>query len=321
MQMTLRRHRRGSTDRVGVCPPRSEAALAWHGFHVLDLHTHVWPHERSCPRPALALLEQYCEQARKLGVTQVAVTEHSHRFTRIQTEVLPQWNRQRLGDVADATEHVLSVEGGADLDGYVGALLDAQGRGLPILIGLEVDHLPGTTEAMARVLAEYPFDVLLGSVHWLDDWLFDAYGTPAFAQRWRERHVDDVYRDYVDAVTDLIETGMVDVLAHVDVIKVAGHRPDQPEHHEDRLFDAIVEGDVAVEFSSAGLRKEAGETYPSTRLLRRLVNARVPITTASDAHNVHQLAQDFDQLRTSLHELGITDLATFHRRTRHQVPV
>lgn len=271
--------------------------------------------------PSLALLEQYCERAHLLGVTQVAVTEHSHRFTRIQTDVFPHWNRQRLGEVAEATDRVLSVEGGADLDGYVEALLDAQDRGLPILIGLEVDHLPGTAEAMAQVLTEYPFDVLLGSVHWLDDWLFDAYGIPAFAQRWRERPVDEVYSEYADAVTDLIHTGLVDVLAHIDVIKVAGHRPDQPERHEDRLFNAIVEGGVAVEFSSAGLRKEAQETYPSTRLLQRLVHAQVPITTASDAHNVDQIAQDFDKLRTSLTHLDITDIAAFRRRTRYQVPV
>ena len=93
------------------------------------------------------------------------------------------------------------------------------------------------------------------------------------------------------------------------------------ERHEDRLFDAIVEGDAAVEFSSTGLPKEALESHPSPRLLRRLVNAEVPITTASDAHNVDQVGQNFDQLRTSLTDLGVTHLATFHRRARHRVPI
>lgn len=104
---------------------------------MLDLHTHVWPHEPGCPRPSFELLERYCERAQEHGVDQVAITEHSHRFTRIQEEVLPNWNRTRHGPVADATDHVLAMEGGADLDEYVEALTDAQDQGLPILIGLE----------------------------------------------------------------------------------------------------------------------------------------------------------------------------------------
>ncbi len=287
---------------------------------MLDLHTHIWPHDPGCPRLSFELLERYCERASELGISEVAITEHSHRFTRIQHEVFPKWIRRRVGSVAEATDHVLEAEGGADLDGYVEVLVDATERGLPLLVGLEVDYLPGTEDAMHRVLDEYPFDVLLGSVHWLDDWLFDAYSTPAFAQRWEERDVEEVYAAYVDAVIALIETGLVDVLAHLDVIKVAGHRPEDLERHETRLFDAVVRADVAVEFSSAGLRKEAKETYPSIRLLRRLVDAGTPITTASDAHGVAQLGQDFDQLRHALDELGVVELATFTRRARRSVP-
>ncbi len=281
---------------------------------VLDLHTHVWPHRPGTPTPTLDQLRAYCAAAQARGITQIAITEHSHRFDRVIDEVLPHWDRPRTGPVADATQHVLDVEGGADLDAYVQALLDAQDEGLPILLGLEVDHLPGTTEAMRSVLDDYPFDVLLGSVHWLDEWLFDAYDNDAFARRWTERDLDDVFEQYVDAVLDLAATGMVDVLAHVDVIKVAGHRPPDLARIEARLLDGLIEAGVVIEFSSAGLRKPADDTYPSGHLLAGLARAGVGFTTASDAHTVEQIGLGFEVLERELGANGVDGLTTFRRR-------
>lgn len=286
---------------------------------MIDLHVHLWPHRPGTPVPTYEQLERCCEAAAARGIERIAVTEHSHRFTRVADEVLPHWTRPAAGHLADATDRLLETEGGADLDGYVASLLGARDRGLPLLVGLEVDYLPGAMPAMAEVLAEYPFDVLLGSVHWLDDWLFDAYGTEVFAREWRTRDTSSVYERYVDAVAELAGTGVVDVLAHVDVIKVAGHRPPDLAIHEDRLIEVVAGTGVAVEVSSAGLRKEAGEVYPSPRLLAGLAAAGVPFTTASDAHEVGQIGDGFDELSRILDEVGVRELVEFHRRHRVSV--
>jgi len=127
---------------------------------VLDLHLHVWPHRPGTRTPTVEYLEQYCDQAESTGITQIAITEHSHRFGRILDDVMRFWKRPMSGPVADATTHVLSVEGRADLDAHVSVLLDAKDAGLPILLGLEVDYLPGAMSAMSKVLDDYPFDVL-----------------------------------------------------------------------------------------------------------------------------------------------------------------
>lgn len=283
---------------------------------MLDLHVHVWPHGRGTPTPSLDLLERYCTAATDKGIDHIAITEHSHRFARIADSVLPHWERPRTGEVAEATAHVLEVEGGADLDAYVEALQDAQRQGLPILIGLEMDYLPGTQDAMTRVLADYPFDVLLGSVHWLDEWLFDAYDVPAFQQRWQERDTDDVFAQYVDSVIDLANSGTIDVLAHLDVIKVAGHLASRTQEHEDRLVSALADTDVVIEFSSAGLRKPVGSTYPSSNMLDAVVAAGLGLATASDAHAADQVGDGFAVLRAELDTRGIDTLATFSGRQR-----
>ena len=70
------------------------------------------------------------------------------------------------GQMAAYFKHHATVS----LDAYVEAVLDAKAAGLPVILGLEVDYYPGKMDHVARLLDGYPFDVLLGSVHWLGSW-------------------------------------------------------------------------------------------------------------------------------------------------------
>jgi histidinol-phosphatase (PHP family) len=284
---------------------------------MLDFHMHVWPHGRGTPTPTYDQLARYCEAATAKGIQCIAVTEHSHRFGRIFDEVVPNWRRGDDDAMNSATDAVLAREGGADLDSYVDALVRAKERGLPLLVGLEVDYFDGAAEAMAQVLADYPFDVRLGSVHWLEAWLFDDYFTRVFADRWKHVDVSAVWSSYANHILALAGTGMVDVLAHLDLVKVCGYRPVDIAAHETRLVEGLAELNVAVEVSSAGLRKPAAELYPSASLLDRIVAAGIPLTTASDAHEVGQIGADFDQVHAALAARGVTELVTFDRRDRH----
>ncbi len=288
---------------------------------MLDMHTHVWPHATGTPTPTYDQLARICETATDAGVSEVAITEHCHRFGRIIDEVLPHWEHDGDSALRAAAANSIVAESGGDLDAYVAALVDAQDRGLPLLIGIEVDRIPGAIEPMARVLDDYPFDVRLGSVHWLGSWLFDDYGNPTFAHEWEIRAVDDVWGAYVEAIDELAMSGTVDVLAHLDVVKVAGHRPDDAAPHEDRLAEIVAASGLAVEVSSAGWRKPCEEFYPSPTLLDRLVAAGVPLTTASDAHTLEHLGWGYDRLAAELDCRGVTELTSFDRRVARKVSI
>jgi histidinol-phosphatase (PHP family) len=271
--------------------------------------------------PTYDELARYCEYAASVGVDQIAITEHCNRFEEIATVALRLWQPDDTPTLRAAAEHVWETERGANLDEYVELLVSAQARGLPILVGLEVDYLPGANEAISEIVAAYPFDMLLGSVHWLGAWLFDAYGDPTFAGEWERRPTEAVWDAYVDAVIDLARSGSVDVIAHVDVIKVAGYRPADIAAFETRLSSALATSDVTVEVSSAGLRKPADEVYPSPRLLRMLHEGGVGLTTASDAHHVEHVGYRFDEVYASLRHLGVETLTTFNRRQRQSIAV
>jgi len=73
--------------------------------------------------------------------------------------------------------------------------------------------------------------------------------------------------------------------------------------------------------SSAGWRKPVGEQYPSEGLLARLAARAVPLTTASDAHQLSQVADRAGDLRTVLASVGVERLQGYRRRQAHTVPV
>ena len=172
----------------------------------------------------------------------------------------------------------------ADLDAYVRCAQEAKDAGLPVVIGLEVDYYQGRMDEVAGLLGGYPFDVLLGSVHWLGAWRFDDIDVPLQMDEWSAREVDDCWEEYTLALEELAASGACDVLAHPDLIKVAGYVPDAPAEWWDRMAEAAASSGMAAELSSAGWRKPVGEQYPALPLLERFAARGVPLTTASDAH-------------------------------------
>lgn len=289
---------------------------------MIDLHTHLWEHGHPGPlRVERGQLEAYCDQAAARGVTTLAVTEHLERFRQVRSLLDGTWNDDPDPELRNFMDRVFDEEQGADLDDYVLDLGQAQSDGLPILVGVELGWWPSRAEALATVLADYPFDVVLGSVHNLGAWMFDAYDDPAVAAEWKRRDPEKVWEDYTTAVEELAGAELCDVLAHVDLVKITGTRPDRtPEFHR-RLVEAAAANDLAVEVSSAGLRKPVGEVYPAAPLLLQLRERDVPVTLASDAHRVADVGIGYTTLRRQATDAGYDHVATFLRRRRKPMPL
>jgi histidinol-phosphatase (PHP family) len=286
---------------------------------VIDYHVHLWKHAPH--RPLLASVDQigaYCAQAARRGVTELAITEHSSRFRQFDTLLRGWWEHDPSPARRAETSTCWDEELGADLDQYVATALAAKAAGLPIVIGLEVDYLPGQMDKVAGLLQGYPFDVLLGSVHWIGAWLFDALDWAQAQQQWAARGVERIWDDYTTSVEELAGTRAVDVLAHPDLAKVAGHRPAAPDEFYDRIAEAARSCGLVAELNSAGWRKPCAEAYPDPRLLSRFHGHAVPITTASDAHRLPDVAWRMTDLTAMAIAAGYTEVSTF--RNRGQTP-
>jgi histidinol-phosphatase (PHP family) len=286
---------------------------------VLDYHLHLWPHTQREVEATVAQVAHYCDRATAAGVVEVAVTEHLFRFTQA-TDLLGRfWEDQpgaalHAGMAAYWDHHAQS-----DLDTYVEVVQAAKAEGLPVVLGLEVDFYPGRMDDVARLLAGYPFDVLLGSVHWLGAWRFDVLEEPEILDEWEVRDIDAVWDEYTRAMEELAASGACDVFAHPDLVKVAGRLPTVSGEFYDRITEAAARSGMAAELSSAGWRKPVAEEYPAPPLLKRLVEAGVPLTTASDAHRLPDVADRANDLRRLLAAAGVDQLRAFRQRQGHDV--
>ncbi len=289
-----------------------------------DYHTHLHPHgsaDSDGPPPGEypdGHIEAYVEHAAANGAKEVGFTEHLYRCVEAADALGRWWEGDPNKDLADSTADYVASERVLSLDRYVDAVLAAKTRGLPVLLGLEVDFFPETIEAVLKLLEPYPFDFLIGSTHWLGAWGIDLeQQVHEFDRRGKEQ----AYVDYFAIETDLAASGTVDVLAHSDVVKKQGVALDTPPLElYDTLATAAGRSGVAVEVSTAGLHQPAKEMYPHVDLLSRMHANGVPITIASDAHRPGECGRDRDKAVELARSVGYKGHVTFSDRTMTHVP-
>jgi histidinol-phosphatase (PHP family) len=223
---------------------------------VLDYHLHLLRHGEDGPYRAEDV-RAYAGAAAARGVEEICITEHLFRFRQADRLLDGWWDADPDTSLGAQTQGYWSAHATGDLDAYVEAVSEAagEGGGARIRLGLEVDYYPGRMDDVADLLAGYPFDLLLGSVHWLGAWGFDQLGHPLVEEQWAAREIEAVWDAYVSAIEELAATGTADVLAHPDLAKVSGARPPgDPGPWWDRLAKAAADNGVAAEVSSAGWR-------------------------------------------------------------------
>ncbi len=248
---------------------------------------------------AAGRMEEYVERALKLGLPEIGFADHVPMY----------WLDQRDRDPTLAMppeqlpEYVAEVE-----------RLRAAYPGITIRLGLEADYIPGYEEKLQPLLEGYPFDYVIGSVHYIDGWGFD---NPAYRDGYWEKDINRLYREYFKLVRLAARSGLFDVVAHPDLIKKFGYRPrdDLREVYEETARAFAVAG-VCVEVNTAGLRAPVGEIYPAPGFLRACCRHGVPATTGSDAHAPSQVGADFDSARRLLVEAGYEEIAFFKGRKK-----
>ena len=255
---------------------------------IVDYHMHLRdPEERIVH--SVEAVEPFVEVAAERGVDEIGFTEHVYYFSQTR----PLWS------LPYQTERCVY-----DLDTYVDAVVEAKRQGLPVKLGLEVDYVGARQDELAAVLEPYPWDYLLGSVHWIDGLAIDQ--APGI---WAKSSVEEVWARYLAALAELAASGRVGVLAPPALAKYFGKRPERIEYPP-------LDG-VALEISTAGLHKPVGEVYPDLAMLA----AHPPITLASDAHVPANVGRDFDRALEHARAAGYETVTVFESCRGRQEPL
>ncbi len=184
--------------------------------------------------------------------------------------------------------------------------------GLPIKLGIEVDYLPETASRLPSLLDAYPFDYVMGALHFVDGWGFDD---PRYLYGYEGRDLLALWERYFELLGEAAESGLFDVLAHPDLIKKFGFRPEadvRPLYKG--CLDRVAAAGVVVEVSTAGLRKPAGEIYPGEDFLRLCRERDIAVTLGSDAHHPREVGEGFGEALRLLRRVGYEELTTFSGR-------
>jgi histidinol-phosphatase (PHP family) len=276
-----------------------------------DYHVHLRPDEDGTAAEEFftaANAERYRETASERGIEELGVAEHVHRFVQSLEVWSHPWYRHWARD---------------DLDGYCSFVRDET----DLRLGIEVDFLPGREDRTANLLDGRDWDFVVGSVHFVRDEALDVRADPRWGDFdvWRSGDPDKVWARYFETLGEAARSGLFDILAHPDLVKVWGQgapRPDgDPRRFYDRAMDGIAESDVAVEVSTAGLHKPVGEIYPAPAFLEMCLEAGRPVALSSDAHRPEDLGRDYERAVEMLDSLGVTELAVFERRARRLEPI
>jgi histidinol-phosphatase (PHP family) len=260
---------------------------------MIDLHTH---HER-CGH-ADGTLKQTARAAAAAGVRIFGWSDHAPLFADPTDHPRPkiQMAKSHWNDyLAEASA--------------VRAQLRTELPALDLRIGVEADFIPGTEEAYRCALNRPELDYVLGSVHQVGEWHIYIPDTWTTLE-----DPDDFHYGYWRNLRAAAESGLFDVLSHLDAIraKVAPARSDMTGEIEATL-DCIADCRVAVEINGSGVRR-TGEFFPSLDILAGLVQRGVPITFGSDAHQLQQIGMGYEAAVKALKELGREEFVTFRGR-------
>jgi len=256
---------------------------------IVDLHNHT-----VLCNHAEGTIDEYIQKAIKSGTKFFGFSEHAPMDFDLE---------YRVGfDAMKQYEHsVLSAK-------------EKYKNKIEILLGYEVDYLQGHMDK--RVL-NANVDYLIGSVHFIDKWGFD---NPEFIGRYEDEDIDEIWQKYFEAIQMMAQSGLFDIVGHLDLIKVFKFMPSKNivDIAKNALL-AIKKADMVLEINMAGYRKPVKEAYPSKELLEMAFNLDIPITFASDAHAPEQVSLFANEIVTLARSVGYTQCATFKNRKREML--
>jgi len=256
-----------------------------------DYHIHSWFSDGK------AAPEDYIAPAVAAGLNEIGFSEHLVLFS----EPLD-WS-MNISDVQGYLTHIKNLKENT--------------RDIIIRTGLEVDFFAGKAEEIQSYLNKMELDYVIGSVHYLGDESVDK--APEF---YEEKNLDKLFESYFDLVSEAAASGLFDMMAHCDLVRIYGFKPSfDPSSLYRKLAINLKTHNVAFELNTNGRNRPLGDFYPDRRFLHIFREENVPVCINSDAHMPSRVGQYFDEAYQLLRDTGYTEMAVFEKRKRHMVPL
>ena len=255
------------------------------------LHTPLCKH-------ATGPMEAYVERAIELGLPEIGFSDHNP---------LPH----------GYGANVRMAE--SELDYYVQRVLDLRfqyhGK-IEIRLALEMDFVPGLEVYLKHQTTRYPWDYIIGAVHYLDpECRLGAWSREC------PYPVDEQYARYFAGVRQLAQSGLCDMIAHLDVVKRSGRQPSARGLAEIPVTLAeIAKAGMCLEINTSGYRHTElveSQSYPTLEIAAEASRLGIPLVVNSDSHAPEHVGGRFPEVAEFLRRHGCQQLARYERRQRN----
>lgn len=247
---------------------------------------------------------EYCREALAKGLKEICFTPHLEVdpwrrhldwFVRVNGKIVPMENERWLEHYFREVER---------------ARREFSGAGLLVKAGLEVGYERGREAVIEKVVATYPFDFVLGSIHCLKH---HAISSHRECQKYfTGRDLLTLAEDYFGALRAAASSGLFDCLGHLDLYKRYGYEFFGPEINDlhrgrvEEIFALLAKTGVGLELNTSSRRRCLTEFHPSRDILALAREAGVAIfTVGSDAHQRADLGYCTREAAQLLKKMGL----------------
>lgn len=241
---------------------------------------------------------EFVEAGVKAGMDTIQILDHTHRFLEFQPIY------EKLKQASPYQKEWFEKKTLEPLQTYFDLIETMKKMTLPIEVrfGLEVCYAPQDKAFLKDILAQYPYDFLIGSIHSIDGLLYDMN---AFSREilWDKYDTNAIYKRYYDIMEDMITSDLFTQIGHPDQLKLFHYEPDYdlvPTY--ERIAQLAKDHDVYMETNTGCHYRYHHEDIGTNRVFLDILRQHgVKIMTASDAHQPQHVGMYIKEISDQLH--------------------
>ena len=262
----------------------------------------------------LEWVQGFFESAKKNGVSEIGISEHSHGFIEFKDLY---YEELILDDSVVGSYQAKWLEKNKfkySLKDYFKFMQMLKEKGYPVKIGIEICNFKNQ-EKVKAIIKDYEFDYIIGSVHFLNGW---GYDFADIKQVWNDFSLQDIYKWYAVEITNLAQSGLYDVLGHPFNIRLFKNIPEfDVKPILEQVATVLKEANMVIDINTGTLyRYPIEEISPYPDFLQVAKKYDLPIITSSDAHKPEDCGRYIDEAIDYAKTFGYDSSIIFNNRQR-----
>ena len=265
-----------------------------------------------------AWVQGFFDAAQKRGLDEIGISEHTHTFREFE----PLYYEDLVLDdsfIGSFQQKWLKKNKFKyTLQDYF-SFMELLKKKHTVKTGIEVCNFQHQDE-VKEILAPYPFDYVIGSIHFLHGWAYDSSEIKA---EWEKHSLREIYDWYADEVENLCSSGLYDVLGHPFNIRLFRFLPDfDVTPVLERAAKALQQAKMGIDINTGTFyRYPIQEISPYPDFMRIAAKYDLPVMTSSDAHKPEDCGSYIDNAIAYARSFGYTQSLNFTARQRKFVPL